>query len=266
MATLEIRGVSVRYGDFVAVNDISFTVAPGEIVALVGPNGCGKSSLLKAIVGLGHSTGEVLIDDHTTTSMNRREKVRALSYAPQIAEMDVDLTVAEIVRLGVTAGRGLFGRGRADDETRVAHALAHVNMTEYRNHRWSELSGGQRQRVSLARTLAQESQVVLLDEPTNHLDIEHQMQLAGLLRHIASSHASAIVVVLHDLGLAAHVADKVAVMNAGQLVSFGDVADALTPDVIAENFRVNAEIYAADSGARALLVHPADKQQWARSV
>lgn len=265
MATLEVRDVSVAYGDFNAVKNVSFRANPGEIVALVGPNGCGKSSLLKSIVGLGHSTGEVLIDGHASSSMSRREKVRALSYAPQMAEMDVDLTVAEIIRLGVTAGRGLFGRGQPDDDARVSHSLAHVNMTEYRNHRWSELSGGQRQRTSIARTLAQESSVVLLDEPTNHLDIEHQMQLASLLRHIASTHASAIVVVLHDLGLAAHVADKVAVMNSGNLVAFGTVREALTPDIIAQNFRVNGEIYAADTGARALLVHPPEAE-WGRSV
>ncbi|WKD58619.1 ABC transporter ATP-binding protein [Corynebacterium caspium] len=252
---LQVKHLTVKYDNgFQAVKDCSFQVEPGEIVALVGPNGCGKSSMLKAVAQLISHKGEVSIGAQQLSKLSRKERVALLSYVPQIAEMDVDLTAREIVRLGATAGRGLFAKAKAGDEARVTHALQHVSMLDREHSRWTELSGGQRQRLSIARALAQESQVIMLDEPTNHLDIEHQMLLVKLLRHVVSDHKSSAVIVLHDLGLAARMADKIVVMNAGEIKTFGEPVNALRPEIIENYFRVKGHIVHSAAGAAALMI------------
>lgn len=255
LAAIEARDLTVTYGGGVrAVKGVNLRVEPGQILALVGPNGCGKSSLLKAIAKVIPSEGTVTVGGKDMGELSRRERVRCLSYVPQMAEMDVDLTAREIVRLGVTAGRGLFGKSQEGDEERVTHALGHVSLLDKQHARWSELSGGQRQRLSIARALAQEADIILLDEPTNHLDIEHQMLLVDLLAHVVQDHKSAAVVVLHDLGLAARMADVVAVMYAGEIKTFGNPADALRRPTIEEFFRVQAEVVYSDADGAALMI------------
>lgn len=242
---LDVRNLCVRYSGQArdAVHDVSFGVRKGEIVALVGPNGGGKSSVLKAVAQVTPARGEVVVMGQAIGQLRRRERVSLLSYVPQEPELDVDLAVRDILRLGVQAGRGPFGRARAEDSSRIEHALGHVGMLERAGARWSELSGGQRQRVSVARGLVQEAALLLLDEPTNHLDIRHQLELVPLLRHVVERHDAGVLVVLHDLGLAARIADRVVVIDAGEVVAAGIPEEALSSELIEHTFNVAGHIH-----------------------
>ena len=215
---LQAEGLVLRLGGRVVVDRVDLSLEAGAWVAIVGPNGAGKSSLLSLLAGLREpSQGSVRLQGQDLHAMPPRDRARRLAWLSQAVDVEGDLSVEEVVRLGRLPQLGLFGAPDADDEQAVRAALLETETSMMAGRRVRELSGGERQRVLLARALAVGAPVLLLDEPTAHLDPPHQRALwRGLVRR--ARQGSAVAAVMHDLTLALS-ADRVMVMQAGRLLA-----------------------------------------------
>lgn len=225
-----------RAGARPIVQEVSITIAPGEVFGLIGPNGSGKSTLLRLIAGLlPRATGEVRLDDQPVTRISRREIARRLAFVEQQADTDEALTVRDAVELGRTPWLTALRPFGPMDREIVDQALAAIGMAHMDRARWTTLSGGERQRVHIARALAQRPRLLLLDEPTNHLDIHHQLALLRLVNRLPVT----VIMALHDLNQAMG-CDRIGVMAAGRLVACGPPETVLTPAQLSQTFRVGA--------------------------
>jgi len=240
---LRFSHVSVAYGARAAVRDVSFSVAPGEVVALAGPNGSGKSSLLRAAVGLAPRTaGVVLVGSSEQLPERPRERAVRVAWMPQDEPGGENVPLEEYVGYGRYARTPQWSLPSAADRAAVLAAIEAVDLGEFCGRGMAELSGGERQRARLARTLAQEAPVLLLDEPTAHLDIGHQLDVLGRIRRYAAERRLSVVVALHDLNLAARFMDRVAVLSRGRLVAVGRPSEILSPALLEEVWGVLAEL------------------------
>ncbi|MBP2475003.1 iron complex transport system ATP-binding protein [Crossiella equi] len=239
---VDVRAVSVELGGRRVVREADLAVRPGEVLGLVGPNGSGKTSLLRTLYrALSPVDGAVLVDDRVVTGYGRRELARVLAATTQEPEHAASLTVAEVVTQGRTCHLGWLESLRAQDHEAIAEAIAHADLDALRDRDVRTLSGGERQRVSIARALAQRPSVLVLDEPTNHLDLRHQLAVLELLRARAAE-GLAVLLTLHDLRLAAEYCDRLAVLEEGQLVAEGPPAEVLTGHLLAEVFGVRGAL------------------------
>jgi iron complex transport system ATP-binding protein len=231
--------LSLRLGAKAVLDGVSIALNAGEVTALVGPNGAGKSTLLNCLAGLrAASAGAALLDGRVIATLGERERARLIGYLPQTPEIAWRLDVQTFVRLGRTAHRGVFGESPADTAA-VELALEDAQMTAFASRDVTTLSGGERARALIARALAGEPAWLLADEPLTGLDLGHQLHAAGLLRTIAGSGVG-VVVSLHDLAFAARVADRIVVLAEGRILADGPAAGALTPEVLARAYGVDA--------------------------
>jgi len=236
---LVLEGVSKAYGTQMALDGISFSVHPGEIVALVGPNGSGKSTLIKAIATI-HSTtgGTISIDGRDVRAIDPVELAMLLGYVPQGFSYTLYSTVFETVLMG----RRRYIKWSVSDEelSRVQRALDALEMGQHAAKFMDELSGGERQKVFIARALAQEPRIFLFDEPTSALDIRYQIEVMETMRRITRERNSSMIVAVHDLNLAYRYADVVVVLNRGKMEAYGKPCDVLTPDCIRSVYGVDS--------------------------
>lgn len=232
--SLVARRVTVRYGSRMAVDAVSLEARPGEVLAILGANGSGKSSLLRALAGVQACTGAVVCGAPPAGYMPQENAVRAA------------LTAFEVVLLGRL--RSLTFRVGEADLAAAQSALAELGVAELAARRVAELSGGQRQLVFLAQVLAADPRVLLLDEPTSALDIAHQLHVLGLLRAATARRRLTTLVVLHDLNAAARFADRVALMREGRLLRAGVPAAVLVPPVLREAYGVEVQVLAGPDG------------------
>jgi ABC-type cobalamin/Fe3+-siderophores transport system ATPase subunit len=219
---LKIEHLTVAYDARLVLRDVSFGVESGEVVALVGPNGAGKSTLIRAVSGVVPlRQGDVRINGSLLSSLSTMERARYLAVVPQARSLPPAFSVYETVLLGRTPHLGWLGRAGPQDRERVQYALEHTQMLALADRPVGELSGGEQQRVLLARALAQDTPVLLLDEPTTHLDLQHRESLIRLIRDLAVNKGQAILMVLHDLNLAALYSDRVALLVEGHSEVYG---------------------------------------------
>jgi iron complex transport system ATP-binding protein len=255
-ALLTARGIGVRLAGRVVLKDVSLALSPGHLVALVGPNGAGKTTLLRALAGLIPSEGEIEIGGQTLSSLPLRERAKRFGYLPQGHVVHWPLPARDIVALGrYPHGATDPARLSPRDAEAVLRAMQAVDVMEFGDRRVTELSGGERSRVALARALAVEAPVILADEPTASLDPRHQIDVMKNLRTTADK-GVLVIVVTHDLGLAARFADHVLVLREGRLVSQGAPAQALSEQVMADVFRISA--YRAEFQRETVIVPWAD--------
>ncbi len=249
--TLETRRVRWTRGGALVVDDVSLHPRPGSTVGLLGPNGSGKSSLLRLLQGAARpDAGQVLLDDRPLASWKRREMARTVAVVTQHAETDADIVVRDVVRLGRTPHRPVWGGSTAGDERAVDAALERVGLSDKADRLWHTLSGGERQRAQIARALAQEPRELLLDEPTNHLDIRHQLDILALVAALPVTS----IIALHDLNLAATYCDTVLVLRAGSVVAAGAPAEVLTPALIADVYEVRARVIPDAASGRSTIL------------
>ncbi|MGL5910599.1 MAG: ABC transporter ATP-binding protein [Phycicoccus sp.] len=231
------------YDGRVVVDGVSLAVPTGRTTVVVGPNGCGKSTLLR---GLGRllrpSSGAVLLDGDDIAALPTREVARRLGLLPQQPVLPEGVSVLELVERGRHPHRGLLRSWSRADEHAVASALERTDLVHLAGVSVDSLSGGQRQRVWIAMVLAQATPVLLLDEPTSFLDIAHQLDVLDLVHGLTRTGGTTVVMVLHDLGMAARYADHLVAMHDGRVVAEGSPAVVVTPEVIGAVFGVVAHV------------------------
>ncbi|WAA67154.1 ABC transporter ATP-binding protein [Microbacterium oxydans] len=242
--TFDIRGLTAGYphGRPISV-DLDLTIDRGSFVAIIGPNACGKSTLLRTIARLlPVLAGSVLLDGRDIRARGAKELARELGLLSQSAEAPDGMRVADLIARGRYPHRRAFSSWSAADEQAVATAMERTAVQELSERPVDELSGGQRQRVWLAMALAQETDVLLLDEPTTFLDITHQLDMLDLFRAINRDHGTTVVAVLHDLNQAARYADRIVAMRDGAIVRTGPPEDVLTPEVMMRVFDLDCTV------------------------
>jgi iron complex transport system ATP-binding protein len=239
----EIKSLTVTYNGHEILKDISLTIAPGEIFALVGPNGAGKSTLIKTISGvLTPKSGSIHIDNVDIATLSSIQRARHLAVVPQARELPRAYTVFDTVLLGRTPYLGWLGQAGEKDHALIQLALDRTQTSSLATRRINQLSGGEQQRVLLARALAQDTPIMLLDEPTTHLDLEHQTNLLNLVCQLATEQDLTVLMVLHDLNLAALYADQVAVLVAGRIQAQGTPEEVLTPQTLTSVYNVPVNV------------------------
>ena len=243
MTSLQVEDLSLGYGSLTVVDRVSTAVPPGRVTAIVGANGCGKSTLLRGMARiLTPTTGRVLLDGRPLTDLPTRQIARTLSLLPQGPSCPDGISVADLVGRGRTPHRQPWRGWTAEDEDAVAQALQLTGTADLAHRAVAELSGGQRQRVWLAMTLAQQTDLMLLDEPTTYLDLAHQIDLLELLRELNAGLGRTIVMVLHELNLAARYADHVIAMQDGRIATEGAPAQVFTAGVVEQVFGLRVQV------------------------
>lgn len=229
-ALLEIRDLAVRYDAALALEGIGFAVEAGEFVGLVGPNGSGKSTLVRAISRvLPAAAGNIALDGRDLAAMPQREVARRVAVVAQESAPAFDYSALEIVLMGRAPHLRRFAFEGARDLAVAAECLRAVHADQLAGRPVSALSGGERQRVMIARALAQEPRLLILDEPTAHLDINLQIEVMDLVRRLNAERGLTVLVVLHDLNLAAQYCHRLLLLREGRLAADGPPAEVITP-------------------------------------
>lgn len=238
---LSARGLTAGYPGRTVIEDLDLDVAPGRMTMIIGANACGKSTLLSVLARVNAPlAGSVELDGADVSTLSRRRFAQSVGLLPQHPSAPDGLTVAELVSRGRHPHRGVFQRWSAADTAKVDDAMAKTGVAALADRPVGDLSGGQRQRVWIAMALAQEPRVLLLDEPTTFLDLSHQIEVLDLLRTLNRTDGTTIVVVLHELNLAARYADDLVVMSGGRVVAHGAPSEVLTREVVAQAFDLDA--------------------------
>lgn len=240
---LSTESVTVGYGEEPVVRDLSLAVADGRVTTIVGPNGCGKSTLLRTMARLLRPTdGRVLLDGESVHDVSTRDVARKLALLPQSPVAPDGLMVRDLVGRGRHPHQRWFRQWSPEDEAVVEAALEMTDTADLRDRALDQLSGGQRQRAWIAMTLAQDTELLLLDEPTTYLDLAHQVEVLDLVTRLNRERGRTVVMVLHDLNLAARYSDVIVVMRDGVIVTQGAPAEVLTPELLATTFGLTADV------------------------
>ena len=217
---IRISHLSAGYGEKTVLQDLTFSIEPGSVTTLVGPNGCGKTTLLRALTGqLSQTAGEISICGKEIAAYSRKELARTVALLPQTRNTP-DLTVEALVEHGRYPHLGFSRRLSEKDRQIVARAMEQTDVAHLARLPLGELSGGQQQRAYIAMALAQDAQIIALDEPTAHLDLQHQFELLELVRRLQAA-GKTVVLVLHDLDHALRCSDRLVLLQQGRLVQWG---------------------------------------------
>ena len=244
---IELHDVTVGYGGKPMLRDISLAFPPGQVTVLLGPNGCGKSTLMKTTLGLlPRQSGEILYDGVNLEQMTTRQVARKAAYLPQSREIP-SITARRMVLHGRFPYLGYPRRYRAEDYEAAAKALEWAGAADLADRSVRELSGGQRQKVYLAMALAQDTETVFMDEPTTYLDVRHQLEVMSVSRRLADM-GRAVVLVLHDLPLALRAADRLAVLADGALCQVGTPEEIFTGGELDRAFGVTVQRVRTENG------------------
>lgn len=237
--SIAAENITWSVGKKTIVNNISLSVSSGETVGLLGPNGCGKSSLLRILAGLRRPhSGTVTLDGQNIAQITKKQLARRVAFVEQHGMTEANMRVVDVVKLGRIPHHSPFSNWSTQDDDTVTAALQRVDMLSKSEQGWQSLSGGERQRVHIARALAQLPTEILLDEPTNHLDIRHQIQLMKLVSELPVTS----IVAIHDLNHASMFCDSLIVMQQGQIVAAGSPQEILTESLLWDVFKVETKI------------------------
>ncbi|MEV5240991.1 ABC transporter ATP-binding protein [Streptomyces cinnamoneus] len=240
---LAARGLTLSYEDRTVVDGLDLEIPDGEVTVVVGPNACGKSTLLRALGRLLRpARGAVFLDGEELDRLPTRRIAQSLGLLPQTPVAPEAITVADLVARGRQPHQRWWQQWSEADERAVTDAMARTDVTDLAGRPVDELSGGQRQRVWIAMALAQETDLLLLDEPTTYLDISHQVEVLDLVRRLNHERGRTVVAVLHDLNQAARYADHIVAMKAGRVVAAGRPSEVVTADLVQEVFGLSCVV------------------------
>ena len=250
MSKVEMREVSLGYGRNVVLKDITFQITPGEMVGLIGPNGCGKSTIIKALSHIiTPFSGKILLDGKDIAGISRNNLARRLGVVPQLPLLPSAFTAFEIVLMGRNPHLGLFQYEGPEERATVWRAMELTATHTLAERRVGELSGGEIQGLLVARVLAQETKAILLDEPTANLDIGRQVEILDLIRSRCREKKVTVLAAIHDLNLASQYCDRLVMISNGRLHAQGTPSEVIT----AQNIR---DIYGAEN---CVYPHPVNK-------
>lgn len=252
MSRLSVRSLTFRRGGRLILDSIDLSIESGSITAVLGPNGAGKSTLLGCIAGLLEPTGgQVQLNDHSIATLPAQQRARHIAFLPQTPEIAWPIDVATLVGLGRIPFAGIASD--ADNDAAVSRAMLSTDVTDWAKRIAITLSGGERARAQLARILAGESDWILADEPFTGLDPAHQFEAADLLRAFATR-GGGVVLTIHDLTLAARIADRIVILHHGQVVADDAPEAALTAATLRNVYGIEAEWLAARAGRASPLI------------
>lgn len=249
------------YDDYVAVDNISLNIVEGKVTALVGPNGCGKSTLLKSIARvLKPKKGIVLLNGKNIQTIPTKDVAKQMALLPQSPITPDDLTVRELVRQGRFPYQNIFGKWSAEDDAAVHQAMEDTDTLQFSEQLVTSLSGGQRQRCWLAMVLAQEADVILLDEPTTFLDLKVQIDVMSALSQISQTRGKTMLIVMHELNVAAAFVDQMVMMRNATIVCQGSPNEMMKADIIRSVFDLEASVVFDPSSGRPVCVPKVGKR------
>lgn len=232
--SIDVKRLNFSWGELKTLTDVSFSLYPGEMMAVLGPNGAGKSTLLRLLSGfLKPQTGSVRIEPFGEVSgLNRRDASRIMALVPQYSSIFLPYSVRKLVEMGRFPYTGMFGAFSGADSEAVERALETTGMAALEDRPVTTLSGGEFQRAIIAKALAQEPEILLMDEPTAHLDISAQMTILGIVKRHSERAGVTVITVLHDINLAAAFFDRILVLGEGEVIADGPVEETLTEEII----------------------------------
>jgi iron complex transport system ATP-binding protein len=243
MNSISTEKLDIAYDDTLIVKALDMNIPHGKITSIIGPNGCGKSTVLKAVGRiLKPKTGLVYLSGDDIRKLSTKEIAKKMAILPQTPTAPSGLTVSELVAYGRFPHQKGFGKLMPEDKKIIQWALKVTKLTEFEHREVDTLSGGQRQRVWIAMALAQQTDLILLDEPTTYLDLAHQMEVLKLLYDLNRRQGCTIAMVLHDLNLAARFSDYIIAIRSGKIIKHGTPEEVMTPEVLKEAFSIDAEI------------------------
>jgi ABC-type cobalamin/Fe3+-siderophores transport system ATPase subunit len=252
---LSARDVWAGYDGRAVLRGLDLDVRAGEVVALIGPNGCGKTTLVRAISGVIRAErGDVTLDGEDLRALATRERAKRIAVVPQGAQLPPGFTAFEQVLFGRSPYISLLGSESADDIDVAREAMDATDCWSLRARPAEELSGGERQRVLIARALAQQPRALLLDEPTSHLDLAHQVLALDLAGKLGRERRLAVLMAVHDLTQASLFADRIAVMEEGKIAVEGSPDEVLRPEVIERAYGLRVSVIAHPESARPVVL------------
>lgn len=241
--SIKTSSLSVGYDGNIIIPDFNIDFLKGKITSIIGPNGCGKSTILKAMGRiLKANKGDVFILDKNIKNLNTKDIAKMMSILPQSPQVNGSVSCFELVSYGRYPYQKGFGKLSNEDKEIINWALSVTNMSEYKTRPIMSLSGGQRQRVWIAMCLAQQTGIILLDEPTTYLDLCHQLEVLELLKYLNKTQKTTIIMVLHDLNLASKYSDYLLSMKDGTVYSYGSPSEVFTKEMLLDCFNIVGEI------------------------
>lgn len=237
MNALEMNHLEVTFGAVQVLEDLSFSVKEGEFFSIIGPNGSGKTTLLKALAHiLPIHSGEILMKGSDISSLSRKEIAKKIALVPQQEETGLLFSVEETVLMGRSPHLGMLGLESRKDYEIARQAMEFTDVLNLAERKLNEISGGERQRVIIARAICQQADIILLDEPTSALDYSHQIQIMDLMERFQSENKATIIMVSHDLNLAAMYSDRMMIVKHGQIQALGKPEEVLTKQTLLDSF------------------------------
>jgi iron complex transport system ATP-binding protein len=259
MTTLRFDAATLGYGKRAVLTGLDLEVRPGEVVAIVGPNGVGKSTIIRAVSGvIPLAEAQLAVDGKDLSRLSAAERARLIAVVPQAVRLPPAFTALEVVLMGRTPYLSWFDRESASDRAIALTAMKRTQVVDLADRMVGELSGGEQQRVMVARALAQSAPILLLDEPTAHLDLRHQDIVLRLVRSLADKGGLAVLAALHDLNLVARFADRVALLSNGRLERVGEPDDVLTPSILTPVYGIGIQVVPHPLDGRPLVLAGGD--------
>jgi iron complex transport system ATP-binding protein len=242
-AAIAVNQLSYYIAEKLILSNIKLSVEKGTILGVVGPNGSGKTTLLKLLSGQLRSNGYIQCEGEPLEQMSATERAKKIAVVNQLNESVYGLSLTRIVSMGRLPHQSLLAKQSVKDSQYVEQALLQVGLLDKGAQAYSSLSGGEQQRALIAQALVQAAPILILDEPINHLDVYYQYQILHLLKQLANEQGMTVVMSLHDLNLAAHFCDRLALLDNGKLAAFGKPPQVLTPQHVESVFRLPCKVY-----------------------